>query len=291
VPTIYRTLPISLPLGLLLAGQALFAGSHAAIGSPENLKIDPVSPRQGQTMVLHLTLPADATPPVVQFQKKTYKFHAQGTKAGDMMKYRALVAVPVVLPAGNYSLGVGEETRNITVTNAGFPVQKIHLSKDKDNFISSPGEEEAVQKARECDSEKQLWDGTFRVPCKARITTRFGLRRMVNGRLLADYFHTGIDYGGGLGAPVYATQGGRVILAHNGWRLHGNIVALDHGQGVVSFYLHLSKILVKPGELVAPGQMIGKVGSTGRATGPHLHFSLYVNGEATDPSDWFIRHV
>jgi murein DD-endopeptidase MepM/ murein hydrolase activator NlpD len=71
--------------------------------------------------------------------------------------------------------------------------------------------------------------------------------------------------------------------------LHGNCVAVDHGQGVVSFYIHLRTIDVKRGETVAAGDKLGTVGQTGRANGPHLHFSIYVNKVATNPSDWFQR--
>jgi murein DD-endopeptidase MepM/ murein hydrolase activator NlpD len=78
-----------------------------------------------------------------------------------------------------------------------------------------------------------------------------------------------------------------VVLTGRGFKLHGNCVAVDHGQGVVSFYIHLKSISVQKGPHVKAGETLGKVGQTGRANGPHLHFSIYVNQVATNPTDWF----
>ncbi|HEY9869350.1 MAG TPA: M23 family metallopeptidase, partial [Candidatus Obscuribacterales bacterium] len=138
-------------------------------------------------------------------------------------------------------------------------------------------------------SAERLWTGKFSAPVAARISARFGLRRMVNGKLLADYFHSGLDYAAPTGTPVKAPARGKVILAARGFRLHGNTVALDHGQGVVTFYLHLAKVLVKPGQVVKAGQVVGRVGQSGRASGPHLHFSLYVQEVAANPFYWYSR--
>lgn len=238
-------------------------------------------------MVVECRLPEQAAPQAVIFDKKQYHLYKICSLGNGMARFRCLIGVPVLMPAGDCQLHIGDSDQTVQIRPGCFTVQSIRLPHEKDNFNTSPGEEEAVDKARQTASDDQLWTGVFDKPCTARVSTQFGLRRRVNGRLLPDYFHSGIDYAAGMGAPVRACQRGRVILAHTGWRLHGNIVALDHGQGVISFYLHLSKILVKPGDIVEAGQTIGRVGATGRATGPHLHFSLYVNGEATNPSDWF----
>src|SRR5439155_740965 len=120
--------------------------------------------------------------------------------------------------------------------------QNIRLPKGKDNFLMSAGEEAAVDAAKSTLSPKQYWNGKFLRPANARVSASFGLRRRVNGQLLKDYFHSGLDFAGRSGAPVFAAQEGKVILAHWGWKLHGNTVCIDHGQGVLSFYIHLSKI-------------------------------------------------
>jgi lysostaphin len=202
-------------------------------------------------------------------------------------EYRALFAVPADLDPGKYSLKSGSEIVSLTVRAGLFPLQYIHLAPSKDNFDTAPGEEEAVERAKSTLSAERFWHGPFTAPSHARTSTGFGLKRMVNGRLLKDYFHSGLDYAGALGSPILATSGGRVVLVGRGFKLHGNTVAIDHGQGVISFYIHMKTIKVAEGEEVKGGQQIGTVGQTGRATGPHLHFSIYVNKVAANPSGWF----
>ncbi len=267
------------------------AGATAAVASSA-LSVQPApAAKQGQTLIVELSVPEGSVVPTVTFNKKTFKLFPIAARSGDKACYRALIGVPADLTPGSYELIAGSNARTINVSAGTFPIQHIRLPKDKDNFISSPGEAEAVKAAKESVSAEQMWDGKFQKPSKARTSSAFGMRRMVNGHLLKDYFHSGLDYAGGLGSPVTATQRGRVVIAKNGWRLHGNTVAVDHGQGVLSFYIHLSKVMVKSGQIVEAGQQVGKIGSTGRASGPHLHFSLYVNGDATSPSDFYTRNL
>jgi murein DD-endopeptidase MepM/ murein hydrolase activator NlpD len=82
-----------------------------------------------------------------------------------------------------------------------------------------------------------------------------------------------------------------VGTTQRGFRVHGNTLVLDHGQGVVSIYIHLSRVLVREGEMVAPGQRIARVGSSGRASGPHLHWGLYVHGVSVDPAPWLAGQI
>jgi len=115
---------------------------------------------------------------------------------------------------------------------------------------------------------------------KLSISTPFGAKRIINGKRRS--IHWGTDFRAKRGAPVYASLSGRVVLARK-FYFTGNTVVIDHGLGIHTLYAHLSKIEVKEGEFVKAGQVIGKVGSTGRSTGPHLHFGFYVEGERADP--------
>lgn len=119
----------------------------------------------------------------------------------------------------------------------------------------------------------------FMPPREARITSPFGQRRLFNEQLRSR--HTGVDYAGETGAPVRAAARGRVALVGD-FYFTGNAVFLDHGLGVYTGYFHLSKVRVSEGDIVSAGARIGDVGSTGRVTGPHLHWSLYVGGESLD---------
>lgn len=259
------------------------------------------APKQGQTIEVTIekkTPDGEANAgeipaPEISFIHKTYKTFLIDSDAGttgsapDKLHYHALIGIPVDLSAGNYPLRVGEQQETIKVRAGTFVMQRLALSKKTVELKASPGEMEAVDQAKQTLSSERQWTNNFVVPCKARVSTTFGAQRIVNGKLLHDYFHSGIDYAGNLGAPIYATSGGKVILAAKGFALHGNIVAIDHGQGVVSFYLHMQKMLVKVGQVIKSGQQIGNVGQSGRANGPHLHFSLYVNQVATDPTAWY----
>jgi murein DD-endopeptidase MepM/ murein hydrolase activator NlpD len=113
------------------------------------------------------------------------------------------------------------------------------------------------------------------VPVGASVGDRFGPR--------GSWFHSGVDFVASAGAPVGAARSGRVASAWWDPGGYGNLVVIDHGAGVTTWYAHLSRIAVRAGEPVGPGALIGRVGSTGRATGPHLHFEVRVGGAATDP--------
>ncbi len=112
------------------------------------------------------------------------------------------------------------------------------------------------------------------------ISTPFGAKRIINGKRRS--IHWGTDFRAPKGTPVFASLSGKVVLAKNLY-FTGNTVIIDHGLGIHTLYAHLSKILVREGQFVKAGQVIGKVGSTGRSTGPHLHFGFYVEGVKADP--------
>jgi murein DD-endopeptidase MepM/ murein hydrolase activator NlpD len=115
---------------------------------------------------------------------------------------------------------------------------------------------------------------------EADITSSFGVR--LDPFLRQPAMHTGIDFRGDAGDPVHATAAGRVVQAErNGG--YGQMVEIDHGNGLVTRYAHLSAIAVSNGAAVAPGDLIGRIGSTGRSTGPHLHYEIRMQGEASDP--------
>lgn len=127
----------------------------------------------------------------------------------------------------------------------------------------------AMQVSRSSHDTSRMWDGTFLPPRPARITSGFGHGRMFNDQVQSR--HMGTDFGGALGEPVLAPARGRVALV-DAFYLGGNVVYLDHGDGLVTAYLHLSQQDVSEGQVVEAGQVIGRVGATGRVTGPHLHW-------------------
>jgi murein DD-endopeptidase MepM/ murein hydrolase activator NlpD len=128
---------------------------------------------------------------------------------------------------------------------------------------------------------ESLWMGGFEAPANASVTAVFGSARVYNGIKRSQ--HEGLDFRVHTGTPVHAANAGRVILARNLY-FEGNCVVVDHGQGLMTVYMHLSKFKVKEGEKVREGQLLGLSGGTGRVTGPHLHFAVRWQGEYLNPA-------
>ena len=135
---------------------------------------------------------------------------------------------------------------------------------------------------RRAHDSAPMWTSPFLRPRDAIVTSRFGTGRMFNGTLTSR--HLGVDFRGATGAPVHAANRGVVALVGD-FFLAGNVVYIDHGGGVVTGYFHLSESLVAAGDTVARGQEIGRVGSTGRVTGPHLHWSARYGTVTVNPMD------
>lgn len=137
-------------------------------------------------------------------------------------------------------------------------------------------------------SEEKLWTGIFQSPVPPQFrdcwTSLFGNRRSYNGSAYS-FFHSGLDFCGGMGTELTAPASGEVIFTGS-LVVRGNVAVIDHGWGVYTAYGHLSEILVSPGDFVETGQVIGLGGSTGRSTGPHLHWEVWAGGIQVDPVDW-----
>ena len=129
-------------------------------------------------------------------------------------------------------------------------------------------------------SRERFWGEGFLLPVNGRITTRFGTGRVLNGKLSSS--HSGVDIAGKRGTQVLGANSGKVMLAQDFYLL-GKTVVVDHGWGVSTIYAHLDRIDVGKGQDVKRGQVLGAVGATGRATGPHLHFGAFIRGAKIDP--------
>lgn len=138
---------------------------------------------------------------------------------------------------------------------------------------------------------QKLWKGIFKSPAAPPFNncwpSLFGSRRSYNGSAYT-YFHSGLDFCGGVGTEIHAPAAGTVVFA-GPLTVRGNATMIDHGWGVYSGYLHQSKFLVNVGDHVEAGQVIGLVGGTGRVTGPHLHWEIFVGGVQVDPMDWLLK--
>ncbi len=133
----------------------------------------------------------------------------------------------------------------------------------------------------EASTAPPIWSGSFLAPVRAAPTDSFGTRRMFNGKLAS--IHKGTDFRAATGTPVHAGNAGVVLLAQPLY-YEGNCVMIDHGLGLISISMHLSRIDVKPGQHIARGQQLGLSGATGRVTGPHLHWAIRWQGAMLDPA-------
>ena len=202
----------------------------------------------------------------------------------------ALVGIPLDAEVGSQQLEVMDtgtrQTIAFEVKAKHYRTQRLRI-KDKNKV--EPDEESSERIVREMALQKRLasqFSGQvahteFIRPVAGRDSGRFGLRRILNGQKRQP--HSGMDIAAGAGTPVKAVAPGRVIYTGNLF-FSGNVVYVDHGGGLISMYAHLSRINVRNGEILNQGDHLGLVGRTGRATGPHLHWSVYLNGTAVNPA-------
>jgi murein DD-endopeptidase MepM/ murein hydrolase activator NlpD len=208
----------------------------------------------------------------------------------------AVVGLPLALQPGRYAVQVepnasARRAESFDVKSKQYPVQHVTI---KDQRKVTPPAEDLQRIEREqviINDVKHLWreepqpDLALRLPADGPLSSRFGLRRYFNGEPRAP--HSGLDVSVPLGAPVVSAARG--VVANTGeYFFNGNTVFVDHGQGLITMYCHLSRIDVKPGDKVASGQPVGLVGKTGRASGPHLHWTVMLNGASVDP-ELFLR--
>lgn len=179
------------------------------------------------------------------------------------------------------------EDRTLAVARRAWPIQNINMARPSTGPTPEyarlrEGELARIGPARQQRSATSGWSQPLRLPARGRFSGRFGAQRVYRGVPAA--YHSGLDIAAGAGAMVVAPADGVVTLAPPpSFSLEGNLVILDHGMGLTSAFLHLSSASVRVGQRVRQGEPIGRVGSTGRATGPHLHWSLVWNGARLDP--------
>lgn len=166
-----------------------------------------------------------------------------------------------------------------------FPVQKLSLPRkyshlSADDLARTISERADIQAALATFTNERYWECPMRRPVPGEVSGVFGMKRFINGEPRQQ--HGGVDMRGKYGTSVHACWEGRVILTGEHF-FAGRSVFVDHGQGVISMYFHLSDIMIREGQRVMPGEVIGRVGSSGRVTGPHLHFGLSILGAAVDP--------
>jgi murein DD-endopeptidase MepM/ murein hydrolase activator NlpD len=269
-----------------------------ALGLPATaleVQVLPKNPQLGDTIsvVIEANAQEKTSNPTVTVGEITYPAFEIAPR-----QYRSFVPTTPLEKAGVRTIKISEDGQeqniSVKVRDRKFPVQRITLPPGKAGVNATEYELKRVKELKALQTLEKYWNGAFLAPNAGRTSTKYGVRRYYNGEFAKDYYHRGQDYAGGEGSRVIAPAAGRVALVgtvSQGFRVHGNVVGIDHGQGVVSIFMHLSRINVKEGDFVQAGQKIGAVGSTGASTGPHLHWGLYVNGQSVDPLPWKAQKI
>ena len=271
------SLVVPLGWGFCFSGQ----GTWRVEGIPSTLQ-------QGD--VFRISMTADeGWLPSGDFQGKGIGFFAQENGKG----YEALVGVDLECSAGIYPLTITVEgggwargrVFRVEVVRAFFGVQRITLPPelvdlDPQSLKRVQEEKRRIEGLWATRSENRRWHGEFLVPVEGGIGAFFGVRRIINGQRRGR--HNGIDVKAQQGEKVLCPNDGRVVMVDELF-FGGKTAVVYHGQGLYSFYMHLDRVAVRLGQDVRKGDVIGAVGATGRATGPHLHWGVCLNGARVDP--------
>ncbi|MEA5466533.1 M23 family metallopeptidase [Leptothoe sp. PORK10 BA2] len=273
--------------GLFATGSLATWGLTSKAAHAYDVTITPTAPQLGDTISVIVQARDSATPaPTVMAKGKAYASFPLSNN-----RFRAFIPTSPLDSPGSMTIQVNgaEETRNLTVglRNRSFPTQRITLRGS--GSLGTDHEFDRVDAFKQLVSPERHWNGPLLRPSEGRVSSEYGVRRYYNGEFAEDYYHRGVDYAAGTGTPVVAPAAGYIRLVgrvSDGFELHGNTVGIDHGQGLLSIMIHLSRIDVNEGDFVRAGQRVGAIGSTGAATGPHLHWGLYINEVAVDPVPW-----
>lgn len=296
----YFSCVLYLALCLFLLPLLAYAKNPQPCGSGVTLRLSALESSQGSLLLVEvrsrmpvLELTAEWNDKKVPFWQVTAAQPAGKSSTRDVR--RALLGVDLEKAPDIYPLlthitvahGNSASCKvQIPVRKGKFATESLHVEKE---FVE-PNPEQIKRANEERDqlrhifdqvTPEKLWTGKFRVPLDGVTTgSNFGKRRILNGQPGSP--HGGVDFPATTGTPVHAAQDGRVALAQELF-FAGNTVVVDHGLGIYTFYGHLSAIDVKAGDVVDFGQIIGKVGATGRVTGPHLHWGLTIERARVNP--------
>jgi len=285
-----------------LPGDVLLLPGIASVGPTalppiiEGMSLNSLPLVQGETVVIRIT-----SRPGIGFSGSLAGSELRFFRDGD--GYVAIQGIHAMTGPGLYPLtlkiatltkdvagkNVFEFSQQVLINNADYPFDPVLTVNPEtiDPSVTAP-EDELWASLGETFTPKKNWDGSFQSPVPLELkdcwTSLFGSRRSFNGSPYR-YFHSGLDFCGTVGTELYSAAPGKVVYTGL-LTVRGNVVVIDHGWGVFTAYDHLSEILVKSGEVVRTGQVIGLGGETGRTTGPHLHWEVWVGGVQVDPTDW-----
>lgn len=210
----------------------------------------------------------------------------------DENRWKAVIGVPLDTEPGQLTVQLGDYPLTFTINEHAYAEQRLtvknqsYVTPDQAQLDRIGSERRIIDAALNNFRAVPIDGIALEAPVDGRRSSSFGLRRFFNDQPRSP--HKGMDIAADAGTPIKAPKSG-VVTATGNFFFNGNTVILDHGQGYVTMYCHLSAIAVEEGQDVAPGATLGAVGATGRVTGPHLHFGTYLNGTAVDPAIFLVE--
>jgi len=284
----------------LIPGEVLYvhgtdpSGPGAFPEEIQNVSYTPGSFIQGHTSVFKVKAPEGTTiqgslgeSPLSFFSETGVNYLAlQGLHAKENLGFKPL-SLFGTLPDGTPFA----HTQMVQVFSGEYPYEEIfNVPPETVSVDLTDKETDYLEEFANQATGNKFWEGDFLSPVPAELSTcwvsYYGNRRSYNGSGFF-YYHTGLDFCGALGGNILASAPGKVVYIGS-QPLHGNTTMINHGWGVYTLYAHQSEILVQEGDRVKAGDIIGRVGSTGRSTGPHLHWEVWVGGIQVDPMDWLV---
>jgi murein DD-endopeptidase MepM/ murein hydrolase activator NlpD len=295
--TIVRKKRTGLALVILAAGGALLPPRAIAKEAPPctagtTLRLSAPEASQGSLLLIELKSAKPLAEVQGEWGERIVPWWQEGA---DRARRRGLLGVDLEKAPGEYELKITGQTASgerigcdvmVAVAKGQFATEKLQVEKQfvepsPEQVKRASDERQRLRDIFDRVTPERLWDGPFRIPLDGVTTgSNFGKRRILNGNPGSP--HGGMDLPGTTGTPVHAAQRGRVALAEELF-FSGNTVVVDHGLGIYTFYGHLSEIDVKTGDSLETGAVLGKVGATGRVTGPHLHWGLTVERARVNP--------
>ncbi len=250
---------------------------------PVKIEIVPCKIFPGDAFLIKIKNLKNKNTPVALINKKEFGFVEY-----EKDSFIAIGAMDINTKPGRYKIKIKSGNRvfkrNLLVKIKNFPSLSLNLPNEKvfpseDDLRRIRDEDMKMYEIFNVVTDKK-WEGNFILPLENEISTLFGVRRIMNEKWTS--MHRGIDFRGKEGEEVKATNNGQIVVTAELF-YGGNTIVIDHGLGIYSIYMHLSCIRVKSGDEIKKGEIIGNVGSTGRATGPHLHFGIKINGININP--------
>ncbi|WP_430462643.1 peptidoglycan DD-metalloendopeptidase family protein [Thalassolituus sp. LLYu03] len=265
--------------GMMNFMVSLFAAGSLHTAAPASADALPI-PHQVPGGIALVNAGYGINPPKVTFNNQPVMV----VRTDPQKPWTAIVGIPLSQKAGDATVKTGSRKTQIHISEQDYPEQHLTVSKNQVN----PSKEELERINREAAQMNTIYKSftpgkgwsPMAWPVAGPLSSQFGLRRFFNGEERNP--HSGLDIAVPTGTPVMAPADGKVVLTGD-FFFNGNAVFIDHGQGLISMFCHLSSIEVKEGETISAGDRLGLSGATGRATGPHLHWTISLNNARINP--------